>query len=203
MSKIVEPDSRPHALCADASFGSYRNQVAMIPPKGLGIGGPVGVDLCLASEIAGLWARGVRTVASCCGHGRITGYIAVDTAGAVDMEGFGYQRDDRNPDIFAFLPRTGCVPGALPTKPKTAMGERVRNAVQFALSEEGGWREEDIVGLLRGCARYANGAPVPVCERCGRLEWRDGLIATEVVGEGVIGTNLCPPCLATDPEEAE
>ena len=58
---------------------------------------------------------------------------------------------------------------------------RIHRAVEYALAN--GWREDDIVGLLEGCARYANGSPVPVCEDCRRMEWEDGLIPTEVIDE--------------------
>lgn len=107
---------RPSALCVDADLGSYRNQVAMYPPERLGLRGPIGVDLCLASEIAGLWARGIRTVESCCGHGKQSGYIMVRSEDREAMESLGYE-------VFAgghrpgFFPKTGCVP---------AYGERVR-----------------------------------------------------------------------------
>lgn len=104
------PDServneRPDAPCADADFGSYRNQVSMIPPESLAIRGPVGVDLCLASEIAGLWARGVRTVECCCGHGRQQGYIAVRPESAASMKALGYEPTN---DGRFFEPKTAC-----------------------------------------------------------------------------------------------
>ena len=51
-------------------------------------------------------------------------------------------------------------------------------AVDHALAA--GWRPKDIVGLLRGTQRYANGFIVAVCERCRRPEYEDGLILTEV-----------------------
>lgn len=102
--------TRPDALCVYAPFGSYRNQVAMWPPVRLGLSGPVGIDLCLASEIAGLWARGIATVSSCCGHGRrkIRGHLAVRPEHEQAMRDLGYEQDTRNPDIAAFVPKTGC-----------------------------------------------------------------------------------------------
>lgn len=43
------------------------------------IGGRVaGIDRCIAQLVAALNAGGIRTVASCCGHGRGPGSIALD-----------------------------------------------------------------------------------------------------------------------------
>lgn len=82
--------------------------------------------------------------------------------------------------------------------------EEIATAVDHALAN--GWRAEDIVGVLRGAARYANGHIIPCCTRCGRLEYEDGLILTEVIDPGardhppVLGGALCPPCRASDSE---
>ena len=76
-------------------------------------------------------------------------------------------------------------------------------AVDYALAN--GWRAEDIVGILRGAARYANGHVVPCCTKCGRPEYEDGLIFTEVIDSGsppIIGGAVCPICRAT-PEARE
>lgn len=84
-------------------------------------------------------------------------------------------------------------------------------AVDHALANE--WRAEDIEGLLRGAARYANGHVIPVCTRCRRMEYEDGLIMTEVIEAGeygevpIVSGAVCPPCLAAPvpptPEEGE
>jgi hypothetical protein len=77
-------------------------------------------------------------------------------------------------------------------------------AVAYAL--DNGWRAEDICGLLRGAARYANGHFVACCSRCGRPEYEDGLIITEVIEAGdlpIVGGAVCPICLATPEAESE
>lgn len=79
--------------------------------------------------------------------------------------------------------------------------EKVIEALEWALTE-GRWRKEDLIGVLRGAARYANGQPVPCCTRCGRPEWEDGLIAKETIDDGgcdgtpIVSGFVCPPCLA-------
>lgn len=41
-------------------------------------GDQMGVDPCLADTLLGLWARNVRTLGSCCGHGRIPPSLVLD-----------------------------------------------------------------------------------------------------------------------------
>ena len=40
-------------------------------------GYPVGIDRCIASIVSALNHNGIRTVASCCGHGKRPGNIAL------------------------------------------------------------------------------------------------------------------------------
>ena len=144
---------RPTALCADAAFGSYENQVSMNPPASLELRGPISIDLCLASEIAGLWARGIRTVSSCCGHGRLRSYIGVSSwDSTVAMVALGYERDDRNLEIFAFTTKSGC------ELPPATEGDEPEGA--------------DWIALHRACINEEhdpeNGKLSGFCVRCGQ-----------------------------------
>lgn len=51
------------------------------------------VDKCIASELMQLWANGIETKASCCGHGKTTGSIAVSEEYSEYMESLGYVRE--------------------------------------------------------------------------------------------------------------
>lgn len=77
------------------------------------------------------------------------------------------------------------------------MRDRLIAALDAALASPC-WRPEDIEGLLRGPARFANGGCVAVCEGCGKPEWMDGLVPTERDGDDipVLGGNYCPQCRA-------
>lgn len=78
-------------------------------------------------------------------------------------------------------------------------------AVEYALAtdESGypGWRVEDLIGVLRGPARLANGFIVAVCEKCRKPEYVEGLHMTEVIEAGddlnpaIVGGGLCASCL--------
>ena len=51
-------------------FVTYQNQIGVV------IGGkPVPIDFCIATLIGALNAGGIRTLSSCCGHGRMPGFI--------------------------------------------------------------------------------------------------------------------------------
>ena len=47
----------------------------LILPKANGNMEPVGIDSCIASIVEALNKSGIRTIASCCGHGKINGSI--------------------------------------------------------------------------------------------------------------------------------
>lgn len=104
VAKLVEGRDRPTRLCMDTPFGTYHNQVTMVPPERLKIRGPVGIDVCLASEIATLWALEIRTVASCCGHGEELGIISVATKDIERMRRLGYHSVGSG----SFRPRSLC-----------------------------------------------------------------------------------------------
>lgn len=85
--------------CQNVPMGSYANQVALRPPWSDQL---AGIDLCIADEILALWAAGVRTIESCCGHNQVKGYIAVPPEYEWLMEALGYARHPDN--VRAFLP---------------------------------------------------------------------------------------------------
>ena len=57
--------------CCD--MGTYECQIPM-PIKGR----RVDIDFCIADIVAALNAAGIITVASCCGHGKMPGNIALE-----------------------------------------------------------------------------------------------------------------------------
>jgi len=57
--------------CNNVYFGTYQNQETLEVP---GRKKRVGIDRCIIKEIIGLWAKGITTIESCCGHNIINGY---------------------------------------------------------------------------------------------------------------------------------
>lgn len=52
----------------------------------------MGIDRCVLPELQRLWAQGIRTVCSCCGHGDASrAYIRVDGRDAEKMLALGYE----------------------------------------------------------------------------------------------------------------
>lgn len=51
------------------------------------------VDACLADEVAWLNGRGVRTLASCCGHGKEAGSIVIEPADERIAKLLGYESE--------------------------------------------------------------------------------------------------------------
>lgn len=90
--------------CIDVPMGSYANQEVLALPWG----GSAGIDRCIVNEVRGLWARGIRTVESCCGHNITSGYIAVNEASRLAMEAAGYRPHLEAPHVFA-IPAHGRV----------------------------------------------------------------------------------------------
>lgn len=62
--------NRPEECCG---FGEYSCQIQM-PLNGR----TQGIDFCIADLVAALNASNLRTVASCCGHGKIDGSIVLE-----------------------------------------------------------------------------------------------------------------------------
>lgn len=99
--------------CVNVAPGSYANQetralpfaTVRFPVAGTKL---VGIDRCVLPDIEALWAMGIETVESCCGHGS-QGYVAVVESAIPVMLEMGYQHDPRlvdRPEIFAW-PRRG------------------------------------------------------------------------------------------------
>lgn len=109
----IDWPARTITPCADAPFGSYRNHIALPVPPGLDIGGEtgaVGLDYCIAHEVYGLWQQGIRTRASCCGHGRMPGFIAVDERDEGRMAALGYEGERNAFGVMCWGTKTGCAP---------------------------------------------------------------------------------------------
>jgi hypothetical protein len=78
--------------CIKVSFGSYDNIKALKNPfypdnSAYEI---IGIDNCIADEIEFLWGENIQTIASCCGHNKINGDIAVIEEDADKMYKLGY-----------------------------------------------------------------------------------------------------------------
>lgn len=54
-------------------------------------GRPIYVDKCIAKEVARLRDMGIRTLGSCCGHGKLEPSIVVDERDDGRMEELGYE----------------------------------------------------------------------------------------------------------------
>ena len=89
-------------FCEDINFQTYGHVVCMRPPfvcewektkvqNGKTFKG-VPIDVCIATEIAELWHRGVETLNSCCGHGKSQASVIVDEANLNKMKELGYSR---------------------------------------------------------------------------------------------------------------
>lgn len=85
--------------CVNVAMGSYANQDTLTLPWG----GVAGIDRCIVPEVKALWALGVRTIESCCGHNVASGYIAVDEASRPKMEALGYRPDPEAPHVYLAL----------------------------------------------------------------------------------------------------
>lgn len=108
----VRPVAAPVCHCAPATtFGTHDNTVSMRNPF---TDQWVCIDTCLATYIGWLWHQGIRTLNSCCGHGRRPPTIAVhldyvDAARAVGLTAPDPAWPDR-PEVFratATNPRRG------------------------------------------------------------------------------------------------
>jgi hypothetical protein len=93
------PSGKPRCQCGpDVPMGSYLSQVAMLTPWGNPHPMMVGIDACLATEIAWLWVKGIRTVASCCGHNRAPAIVSVESRFHEDMLRLGYKLYEYPPE---------------------------------------------------------------------------------------------------------
>lgn len=84
MSILNKPLVRCH--CDDVKMGSYENQVILINGKKR-----VAIDTCIATAIGFLWHKGVNTLGSCCGHGKLKPTVVVDNKSAKIMKALRYK----------------------------------------------------------------------------------------------------------------
>lgn len=95
-------------LICPSDFGEYDGKIYLkFPSHMLSVNGGYYtdkegclIDLCLVNEIRELWDKGVSTYASCCGHGRIHGTIAVDEKDRQKMVELGYKTVAENDCTF-------------------------------------------------------------------------------------------------------
>ena len=80
--------------CKDVELGSYENTEIipipdfMITEKNQGV---IQVDKCLVNEVKELWSKGIHTLASCCGHNKVEGFISVIDSDIPRMKAMGYE----------------------------------------------------------------------------------------------------------------
>lgn len=64
--------------CINVEFGTYERTVGMKCPFIETNDGWVCIDICIARAIAEMWALGIKTLNSCCGHGKLEPTVIVD-----------------------------------------------------------------------------------------------------------------------------
>lgn len=78
------------------SFGEYKNVVEFLMPENWDTtknNRIIFIDACIEKEIRYIISKGVRTIASCCGHGIVSPSVCVDDTSVEIMEELGYTRD--------------------------------------------------------------------------------------------------------------
>lgn len=81
----------------DVEMGSYMRQITVQDPFTKKL---VGIDICILQDIAELWYLGIRTMASCCGHGKIFPSIIVHDDHIQQMLKLGYDQVDKSSNEF-------------------------------------------------------------------------------------------------------
>jgi hypothetical protein len=87
--------------CKDAPFGSYMNHISVDLPPHMQeyrrmlnpdcCDKQISVDECIADELKEIWAEGITTTGSCCGHFRYAGEVFVIEKDIEKMEQLGYK----------------------------------------------------------------------------------------------------------------
>lgn len=85
--------------CENVAFGAYEACELVDLPWG----GQAGIDRCVLPDVRDLWAGGIRTIESCCGHNRTAGYVAVRYEDMAAMLARGWKRDPRTEALNIFL----------------------------------------------------------------------------------------------------
>ena len=91
-------DAAPKCTCVDVDMGSYANQEGRKLPFAtetypIARTKMVGIDRCILPEVEHLWSQGIETIESCCGHGKVAGYILVKPEDAQQMLSLGYDAE--------------------------------------------------------------------------------------------------------------
>ena len=90
--------------CNGVGFGTYANSTPMWTPWRRDADGKhycATIDACIAPEIASLWALGIKTTNSCCGHRRGAGWISVYDESIEAMRELGCETiHGSRPEIF-------------------------------------------------------------------------------------------------------
>src|SRR3990167_2157209 len=97
----MTPVSR--CTCVNIKIGSYANQETRLlpfatprwPTAGTKL---VGIDRCCLADVEAMWARGIETVESCCGHGVTSGYVLVTPEHVDVRRAVGYRSDPLKSD---------------------------------------------------------------------------------------------------------
>lgn len=110
-----ESANRPNGCACgpDVIVGNYKNQVEVPIPSHMpdyrdarvaaGLSGTVCIDRCILLEIESLWAFGIRTYGSCCGHNTSASMVNVHSDDDRKMLSLGYTR---SPHVEGCWPNT-------------------------------------------------------------------------------------------------
>jgi hypothetical protein len=90
-------------FCKDVDFGSYDHQVSMKCPLIERNDGWVCIDVCIATEIAELWHKGIKTLNSCCGHQKLQPTVIVDEKDEPKMIELGYKSEKAQSGLNMWL----------------------------------------------------------------------------------------------------
>jgi len=82
-------------FCEDVDYQTYKHVVAMKAPFEVSWktgDNTVPIDVCIATEIAELWHKGVETINSCCGHNKSDSNVIVDEENLRKMKELAYKK---------------------------------------------------------------------------------------------------------------
>jgi hypothetical protein len=86
--------------CENVAVGTYANQETLVLPRLSGRKRIAGIDRCIIPLITSLWRMGIETIESCCGHGHVDGYVAVDYESIDKMRQVGFELIEGFTDVF-------------------------------------------------------------------------------------------------------
>ena len=107
------PPAKTVKPCTAIAFGTHECTYAIyLPWKVNGEWKCVNIDKCLVHEVIDLWEQGIRTIGSCCGHGKPhmqPPYIQVAPEFSEQMRELGYKerpRYENGAGPWCFVPKT-------------------------------------------------------------------------------------------------